>query len=96
MVSIPDAIGLAAGFLVAIGWVPQILRVWKLGDAHEISLSFNLLALGGTSLWFAYGALLSLSAVIVWNGINLILLSALLLVKLRYGMGKRRLPSPPS
>ena len=92
MVSVPEAIGLAAGFLVALGLVPQVYRVWKLRDAQEISLSFNLLSLSGTSLWFIYGVVLNLLSVIVWNSVNLVLLCALLLVKLRYGMGKRPLP----
>ncbi len=88
-----EIIGLAAGFLVAVGYVPQILRVWKLRDAQEISLSFNLLALGGTGLWLAYGLFLHLLAVIIWNSTNAILLSILLIVKLMYGMRNSLEPS---
>ena len=85
--SFVEIIGLGAGFLVALGYVPQILRVWRLKDAQEISLSFNLLSLGGTALWLAYGILLGLEAVIIWNLANAVLLVFLLAVKLRYGMG---------
>jgi MtN3 and saliva related transmembrane protein len=86
-VSQVEILGLAAGFLVALGLVPQILRVWRLKDAHEISLPFNLLSLAGTVFWLAYGLLLGLTSVIVWNGANLILYILLLTMKLRYGMG---------
>jgi len=82
-----EVLGLAAGFFVALGLVPQILRVWKLKDAQEISLSFNLLSLTGTILWLAYGLFLGLISVILWNGTNVVLLTLLLLVKLKYGMG---------
>jgi len=82
-----EILGLAAGFLVALGLVPQILRVWRLKDAQEISLTFNLLSLAGTTLWFAYGLWLGLLSVIVWNGTNIVLLILLLTVKLKYGMG---------
>jgi MtN3 and saliva related transmembrane protein len=87
MVSAFEALGLVAGFLIAVGFVPQIVRVWKLRDAQEISLAFNLLNLSGTVLWLGYGLLLNLLAVVIWNGVNTILLVALLAVKLKYGMG---------
>ena len=83
-----ELLGLAAGFLVALGLVPQILRVWRLRDAQEISLTFNLLSLAGTGLWLAYGVLLGLPSVMLWNGTNVVLLVMLLAVKLKYGMGK--------
>ena len=81
-------VGLVAGFLVAVGLVPQILKVWKLKDAQEISLTFNLLSLSGTVLWFVYGLALGLLSVIVWNGTNVVLLIILLSVKLKYGMSR--------
>ena len=95
MVAFAEALGLVAGFLVSLGLVPQILRVWKLRDAQEISLPFNLLSLGGTVLWLTYGLLLGLLSVILWNGVNCILYLILLSVKLRYGMGHGE-PSPSS
>ena len=88
MVSTPEAIGLVAGFLIAFGLVPQVLRVWRLKDAREISLMFVVVTMSGTVLWLVYGMLLGLLSVIVWNGANLVLQSALLVVKLRYGMGR--------
>jgi len=88
MVSYTEIVGLVAGFLVAFGLVPQVLRVWRLKDAQEISLAFNLLSLGGTALWLTYGLSLGLLSVIVWNGVNLILYVLLLVVKLKLGSGR--------
>jgi MtN3 and saliva related transmembrane protein len=88
MVAFVEALGLVAGFLVSLGLVPQILRVWRLRDAQEISLPFNLLSLGGTVLWLTYGLLLGLLAVILWNGVNCVLYVVLLSVKLKYGMDR--------
>jgi len=95
MVAFVEVLGLAAGFLVSLGLVPQILRVWKLRDAQEISLPFNLLSLGGTVLWLTYGLLLGLLSVILWNGVNCFLYVILLSVKLRYGMS-RTVPVKPA
>jgi len=72
---------------VALGLVPQILRVWRLKSAQEISLPFSLLFLVGTMLWLAYGLFLGLVSVIVWNGANSALLILLLTMKLKFGMG---------
>jgi MtN3 and saliva related transmembrane protein len=88
MISLAEALGLVAGFLVSLGLVPQIVRVLKLRDANQISLPFNLLSLGGTVLWLAYGILLGLLAVVFWNGVNCILYAILLSVKLKYGMDR--------
>jgi MtN3 and saliva related transmembrane protein len=88
MVALVEVLGLAAGFLVSLGLVPQILRIWRLKDAQEISLPFNLLSLGGTALWLTYGLVQGLLSVIVWNGVNCILYLILFLVKLRYGMDR--------
>lgn len=87
MISFVEVLGLAAGFLVSLGLVPQILRVWRLRDAKEISLPFNVLSLGGTVLWLTYGLTLGLLSVMVWNGVNCVLYVILLSVKLKYGMG---------
>jgi len=92
MVALVEALGLAAGFLVSLGLVPQILRIWRLRDAQEISLPFNLLSLGGTALWLMYGLVQGLLSVILWNGVNCVLYLILLSVKLRYGMGRGSLP----
>jgi len=73
---------------VALGLVPQVLRIWKLRSAQEISLSFTFLFLIGTVLWLAYGLFLGLASVIVWNSANSALLILLLTVKLKYGMGR--------
>jgi len=84
-----ELIGLLAGFLVSLGLVPQILRVWRLKDANEISLLFNLLYLAGGMLWLYYGLALNLLAVVFWNGVNDLLLVLLLVMKLKFGMAKK-------
>lgn len=85
-----ELLGLLAGLFVALGFIPQVLRVWRLKSAHEISLPFNLFFLAGTLFWIVYGVLLSLASVIAWNSINAVLLLLLLTAKLKYGMNKRK------
>jgi MtN3 and saliva related transmembrane protein len=77
--------GLVAGGLIAVSFIPQIWKLFKLKSAKEISLPFTLLQLCGGFMWLAYGLILSLPAVIVTNIANAILVSLILYAKTKYG-----------
>jgi len=77
--------GLAAGALIAVSFIPQIWKLFKLKSAKEISLPFTFLQLLGGVMFLVYGALLSLPALIVTNIVNTILVCLILYAKLRYG-----------
>ena len=78
-------LGFIAGALVTCSLIPQLIRVFKLRSAREISLLFNTLLLLGLVAWLAYGIVFSLAPVILWNAIGMVLVSTLLYAKLKYG-----------
>jgi MtN3 and saliva related transmembrane protein len=78
-------LGITAGAFTTIGFLPQLIRVFKLKSAHEISLTFTILFLIGISCWLAYGLSLRLTPLILWNSISVIFALALLYAKLKYG-----------
>lgn len=78
-------LGFIAGALTTTSTIPQLIRVYKLKSAHEISLLFNTLLLTGVSCWLAYGIWLGLPSVIVWNIIGVTAIAWLLWAKLKYG-----------
>lgn len=80
-----DWLGFIGGLLTTSSLIPQIIRVIKLKSAREISLIFNTSMLIGIIVWLAYGAILKLTPILIWNTIGLILTSILLFAKLRYG-----------
>lgn len=80
-----EPLGFVAGALVTFSMIPQLIRIFKLKSAHEISLLFTTSLLLGLVLWLAYGIYLSLNPVILWNAIGIALMSLLLYTKLRYG-----------
>ncbi len=80
-----EYVGYVAGLLVTFALVPQIIRVYKLKSAREISLIFNTAMLLGLILWLVYGILLGLVPIIIWNIIGGMLASLLLIAKLKYG-----------
>jgi MtN3 and saliva related transmembrane protein len=77
--------GFVAGAITTLGFLPQVIRVYKLRSAREISLIFTTLFLTGIGFWVIYGIFLRLLPVILWNSISLVLASALLYAKLKYG-----------
>jgi MtN3 and saliva related transmembrane protein len=80
-----DYIGYIAGLLVTFALVPQIMRVYKLKSAREISVIYTASMLLGLILWLAYGIILGLVPIIIWNIIGAIFAAMLLLAKLKYG-----------
>lgn len=78
-------LGFIAGALVTLSLVPQIMRVFKLKSAREISALFTILMLLGLFLWLAYGISLRLAPVILWNVVGAVLVSMLLVAKLKFG-----------
>lgn len=80
-----DTLGFIAGALTTGSLIPQVVRVFKLKSAYEISLLFTSLLLAGMIMWIVYGVFFSLPPVIFWNAIAAVLSSGLLYAKLRYG-----------
>ena len=78
-------LGFVGGALVTCSLIPQLIRVFKLKSAREISLLFNILLLLGLFTWLAYGIFFSLTPVILWNAIGAVLVTTLLYAKLKYG-----------
>ena len=80
-----DFFGFIAGALATGSLIPQVIRVFKLRSAREISILFTVLLLAGICLWLGYGIYFKLAPVILWNAISVVLLSLLLYAKLKYG-----------
>jgi len=80
-----EAVGLVAGTLTTISFLPQAVKVWRSRSTHDISLLMFGLMLTGTTLWLAYGLLLGRPALIFANGTSLSLIGWIGWFKLRYG-----------
>jgi MtN3 and saliva related transmembrane protein len=65
-------------------FVPQVVRVWRLKRADEISLVTFLAFAVGTSVWLVYGFLIDSIPVIVANGVTLVLALTIVVLKLSY------------
>jgi len=80
-----EILGLVAGLFTTFAIIPQIMRVYKLKSAREISVIYNTTMLLGILLWLVYGIVLGLVPIIIWNIIGALLNVLLLLAKFKYG-----------
>jgi MtN3 and saliva related transmembrane protein len=78
-------IGLAAGFLTTISFVPQIQKILKSRSAEDISRRMFLAIACGVALWLIYGIILGQWPIIIWNAVSLALAGTILFLKQKYG-----------
>ena len=79
-----NAIGLIAAVCTTVAFVPQLIRVWQLRSAREISLTMFLIFSLGTFLWLLYGIFIRSVPVALANAVTLALSLAILALKLRF------------
>ncbi|NET87288.1 MAG: hypothetical protein F6K45_04135 [Kamptonema sp. SIO1D9] len=77
-------IGLLAGTLTTIAFLPQVIKTWKSRSAQDISLGMFLLFCTGVFLWLVYGLLKQDLPVIVANCATLVLAGSILWMKLKF------------
>jgi MtN3 and saliva related transmembrane protein len=85
-----DAIGIVAGVLTTLAFVPQVIRVWRTRSARDLSLASFAIFTAGVALWLLYGVAIDALPVIVANAVTLVLAAAILVMKLAFDRPKRR------
>ncbi len=79
-----EIIGLVAGAITSMGYLPQIYKGYKTKKLNDVSYFMpGILALGMT-LWFFYGILLEAIAVIIANIFGVACSILLIMMKKRY------------
>jgi len=78
------AIGLMAGTLTTISFLPQAIKTWKSKSAKDISLAMFLTFCLGVILWIIYGICIKDLPVIATNSLTLILSGTILFFKFKY------------
>ena len=77
-------VGLLAGTLTTISFVPQVIKTWTSKSAKDVSSGMFITFCAGVFLWLIYGLLIQDIPVIIANVITLILASTILWLKFRY------------
>ncbi|MBP0000472.1 MAG: SemiSWEET family sugar transporter [Cyanobacteria bacterium SID2] len=81
-------LGLLAGTMTTIAYLPQLIKTWKSKSADDISWSMLIALCFGIVLWLIYGASVRDIPVICANVVTLVLSSAILGLKIRYRFQK--------
>jgi MtN3 and saliva related transmembrane protein len=83
------ALGLLAGFLTTIGFLPQIIKGYRSKSMGDLSLFMPILIGIGLFIWLIYGILLDSLPLILWNAIALALNLVIIVLILRYGRNQK-------
>lgn len=77
-------LGLAAGTISSVTFLPQVIRMWKTRSAKDLSLNTLSLLILGVSMWLAYGLLVADVAIIYTNSMVLAMSLTMLYFKFRF------------
>ena len=73
-----EGVGLAAGVLGIIAWIPQIRRIWKERRADGISIPTFAAIIAALCLWMVYGVLIGSFSLVLANGMTLVMVALVL------------------
>lgn len=79
-----EILGLTAGTITSITFLPQVIHIWKTKSAKDLSLLMLLLLILGVLLWLTYGLIVMDAAIIYTNSMVLAMSLILLFFKLKY------------
>ena len=82
--TLPDVLGMIAGTLTTIAFVPQVVKTWRSKSTHDISYGMFILFSVGLILWLTYGIVIGAWPIIVSNTVTLALALVILGLKFRY------------
>lgn len=85
MMDFTSTLGVVAGTLTTICFIPQVTKIWRTKSARDISFAMLAAFCSGLVLWVIYGMLLGEAPIVVANAVTLLLALAILLMKLKYG-----------
>ena len=79
------ALGLIAGALTTIAFIPQIAKAWRSKSTGDLSWGMVTTFSTGVFLWLIYGIWIDSLPVILANAVTLLLQCGIIALKIRYG-----------
>ena len=79
-----ELIGILAGILTSIGFIPQLIKGYKTKQLDDISYYMPMVLAVGMFLWLTYGLLIRSIAVVVANAFSIISNLTLVIMKKKY------------
>ena len=79
------AVGLLAGTLTTLAFLPQVIRAWRSRSTRDLSTGMLIIFLTGIVLWTFYGMEIGSCPMIASNAATIGLVGILLTLKRKYG-----------
>ncbi len=83
--SLDNFIGIIAGIITTSALIPQAIKICRTKSARDVSLAMFIFLAVGVTLWLFYGLLIKELPVILANFFSLVLISLIIMMKIRYG-----------
>lgn len=77
-------LGLVAGTLTTIAFLPQMFQIWRTKSATDVSYVMLIVFMSGLLLWLIYGIILGALPVILANAVTLCFNLIILWLKIKY------------
>ena len=87
-----ETLGFIAAILTTLSFLPQALRIRRLGSADDVSLTMYLMMVTGQGLWLIYGIVIMSPSMIGANVVSMSFVIWVLVMKLRHLRRMRALP----
>ncbi len=83
-----NTIGLSAAVITTVSFLPQIVKAFRTKSVADFSWIMLIALSVGIALWFIYGIFKNDLAIMLANGVTLILVIILQILKLKYNRRK--------
>jgi MtN3 and saliva related transmembrane protein len=80
-------LGLVAGVLTTLAYLPQLIKTWQSKSANDLSWSMLIILCVGIILWLIYGFSVHDIPLIAANIVTLLIASVILVLKIKYNSG---------
>lgn len=90
-----DLLGITAGCISSITFLPQVIKTWKTKSAADVSLLMFTFATISVIMWLVYGIILLNIPIIFTNSMVLLFSLIMLYFKFRFGQ-QQQAPSGPN
>ncbi|OUL18961.1 hypothetical protein BV372_33880 [Nostoc sp. T09] len=77
-------LGLTAGVLTTIAYLPQLIKTWKSKSAEDLSWSMLIVLCTGIILWLVYGTYVHDIPIIAANIVTFLFAGMILVLKIKY------------
>jgi len=78
-------LGLLAAFLTTFAFLPQSIKTIRTKHTKDLSFTMLIMIDAGLVCWLSYGILISSIPVIAANTVSIVLITIILIMKIRYG-----------